>query len=761
MVIALLALASRGDAQSIFTVAGGGSADGRPATTASLNQARGLGLDAAGNVYIADTENHRVRRVSASNGVISTIAGNGSGGNAGDGGPATQAGIQQPSDVAVDRLGNIYITDHLQLRRVDAASGVITSYSDVTGEAVVVDESGFVYVANGFGVRRVDATGAWMFVAGDGGITSRGDGIPATSTAVFAQDVAIDRAGNLYIAEFPGEKIRKVDGKTGIITTIAGGGTASGNTNGLPATSVRLFAPNGVTVDDAGNVYFSENNASRVQKVDRDGRIFKVAGGCTSCALGDGGPATLANISRPTDVAVDAAGNLYLVGGQRVRKVDASGTIATIAGTGGAGYQFTGDNALATNASLNLGPGWSIGTTGVALDRDRNLYIADPSNHRVRKVDAATRKITTIAGDGRDQFGEDGIPATASSVSSPRGIAVDSRGNVYVATYYQHRIRKIDPVTGIITTVAGNGTFAYGGDGGPATLATLYYPSALAVDASDNLYIADSLSNRVRKIDAKSGIITSIANASVVRTLALDAAGNVYFAGDGSRTVYRFDPRDGTTRLVAGTTDFFPPLGDGGPATAARIDPSGLAVSASGDLYISDGSRVRKVDAASGIITTFAGSRAGGFFGDGGAATQAGLLGTSGLAIDSAGNLYIAEMDNNRIRFVPKCVAMAPPGNLSPSNGSSGVPTFPRLAWSAIEGAFHYDVLLDTVNPPARVAAADLAANTFSPSNLAPLTTYSWRVIAKGDPFCTPLSTAASNVQSFTTSASCEPPGIP
>src|SRR5437762_4140887 len=271
-----------------------------------------------------------------------------------------------------------------------------------------------------------------------------------------------------------------------------------------------------------------------------------------------------------------------------------SQTINTVAGGG------AGDGGDATSANLNS-------PAGVALDASGNLYIADLGNERIRKVAAATGIITTVAGNGVFGFAGDGGAATNANLSVPSGVAVDASGNLYIADNSNHRIRKVTAATGIITTVAGNGSPSFAGDGGAATSASLNSPSGVALDASGNLYIADFFDNRIRKVDAASGIITTV-------------------AGNGS----------------------FGFAGDGGAATNASLSgPAGVAVDAGGNLYIAAYSnhRIRKVDAATGIITTMAGNGNPTFAGDGGAATSASVYVPTGVALDASGNLYIADYD--------------------------------------------------------------------------------------------------------------------
>lgn len=306
------------------------------------------------------------------------------------------------------------------------------------------------------------------------------------------------------------------------------------------------------------------------------------------------------------------------------------GTIVTVAGTGTPGY--SGDNGPATQARLQPG--------GLAIDGAGNLYLADFYGERVRKVDAVTGIITTVAGTGQPGFSGDNGPATAAQLHGPWLLALDGAGNLFISDSYNHRVRKVGAVTGVITTYAGTGPVeslpdingippqkgGFAGDSGPATDARLNVPVGLVVDAQGNLFIGDAFNNRVRKVDVKTGVITTV-------------------AGSGARLS----------------------SGDGGPATEAGFPaPGGLAVDAAGNLFITElgspvdgwrrgsvvGGQVRRVDAVTGIITTVAGTAPVGFSGDGGQAMSARLNEPATLALDSAGNLFIADAGNYRVRKV-------------------------------------------------------------------------------------------------------------
>ena len=583
----------------IDTIAGNtDDGDDGPAMMARLAFPTDVAVDGSGNIYIADGDHHRIRRVDPS-GTITTVAGTGKGGYSGDRGPAVDAQLSFPIGVAVDSAGILYIAD----------------------------------TANGR-IRRVDGSGIITTIVGTGSSGYGGDGPPAVEAQLYdPRAVALDGAGNLYITETTYSRIRRVDA-SGNITTVATG----------------LRHPRGVAVDDAGNLYIADLGNHRVQRVDTAGTITTVAGTGKRGFSGDGGPAVEAQLDNPHGVVLDSVGNLYISGAQQIRRVDASGTITTIAGVfrgidnnsfGG----YSGDGGPAIEAQM-------YGTRGVAVDGEDNLYIADTYNFRIRRVDGAGT-ITTIAGIGESGYSGDGVPAVLSRLYDPAGVAVDGAGNLYIADSGNHRIRRVDGAR-TITTVAGTGTRGNSGDGGPAIEAQLSSPKGVAVDGAGNLYIADTFNHQVRRVDPE-GIITTVTSFPTVyfpRGVAVDGEGNLYIADSGNHRIRRVDgARTITTVAGTGTRGN---SGDGGPAIEAQLSsPRGVAVDGEGNLYIADtaNNRIRRVD-GSGIITTVAGSGNGRYSAGTGPAVEATLHRPNGVAVDSAGSFYIVDRLNNAIRRV-------------------------------------------------------------------------------------------------------------
>ncbi|MHB8303771.1 MAG: Ig-like domain repeat protein [Acidobacteriaceae bacterium] len=619
---------------------GGYSGDGGPATDATLNSPIALALDPAGNLYIADLGNYVIRKLNASTGIINTVVGiAGKNGYTGDGGPATSAQIGTILGMAFDKSGDLYLSDYSSyvVREVNASTGVITT---VAG--------------------NVSLTGC----TGEADIW--GDGCPATSAVIFPIGIAVDANNNLYIANVGADIVQIVHASNGIISIFAGQANNSApmpgySGDGGPATSALLNSPEALTLDDSGDLYIADTGNDVIRGV-FNGMIQTVAGSAGKSGFsGDGGSATQAEFSLTfySALAVDpATHDLYIAdsNNERIREVQ-NGLVQTVAGNGYANY--FGDGGLATSAGL-ADPG------SVAEDKAGNLYIVDSGNNVVRKVAAGNGDITTIAGTGAVGYTGDGGSAMSSTLFSPESAALDSSGDLYIADTGNNVIREVSAKTGTITTVAGLSPGATVcstvtdmiGDGCPATAASLSYPITVSVDSGGNLYIADTFNSVIRKVTASTGIISTIAGTPP----SSQNSTNYGFSG------YGFS-------------------GDGGPATSAELnDPYAATLDSNGNLYIADTSnyRIREVVAATGIIQTIAGNGTNGYSGDGGSATAAEISYVYGIFTDSAGNVYIGDTGNNAIREIntsSDVISTIAGNGTAGFLGDGGVPTKGELSF--------------------------------------------------------------------------------
>jgi uncharacterized protein (TIGR03437 family) len=607
-----------------------------------------VALDSGGALYIADY--CRVRKVS--DGVITTVAGNGILGESGDGGPATAAMLGAPLALAVDSSGDLYIAEPDRIRKV--SGGTITTIASLFGP----------------------------------------------------QAMTFDSDGNLYIAQAT-HQIRKIT--RGVITTVAGNGTAGFSGDGGPATAASLNYPDGIAVDSAGNLYIADGGNNRIRKVTGQ-TISTLAGNSTAGFAGDNGPASSASLLGPYGVAVDSQGNIFIAdsGNIRVRKVS-GGIISTVAGNGG----FGGDG-IATAVGLNQ-------PRDVAADSSGNIYISDVGERRIRKV--AAGKITTVAGNGTVGFVGDGGPAINASLVNPVALAVDAAGAVYVADPNDQRIRKISG--GVITTVVGNGTEGLA-NGVPATGATISFPLSVAIDPSGKLFLTDYRGLRVCLVSG--GTISQVVDGTTpgfvnAQRVVVNAVGDLYLV---SFSVIQ-KVSGGKVTIVAGIENKTGFSGDGGPAMSAMLNsPSAVAVDSTGNLYIADtgNDRIRKV--SNGIITTIAGTGVAGFAGDGGLATKAAIDTPTGIAVDSRGNIYFVDSRNQRVREIlvnSKPSFQTSPDSLS-SSVSSGVVTGSRTInlSSSIPGLAYSTSVSDpwlAVEPSNGTLPAALQV-TVDPSGLAP-----------------------------------------
>jgi len=554
------------------------------------------------------------------------------GGRVGDGGPAAHAHLGYPTGVVVGPDGTVYVAEYYRNRiRSIGVDGVIHTVggNGVAGfsgdggpatlamvnspESLAMDSAGALYVAdtNNNRVRRIGLDGVISTVAGNGSAISSGDGGNALNAGIYSPfGLAFDTAGNLYVSEIYGNRVRRI-ATDGTISTMAGTGVAGYFGDAVSATSARLYWPTSLGLDSAGNLFIADSRNDRVRKVSPDGTITT---------------AVYRSPSAPYGLAVSADGDLYVADiNCALLKYPQAAAPYEIAG-GDHGCTYNGDG-VAADATVDI-------MEGLALAPNGDLYVSDSGNYRLRRISGSM--ISTVAGVGSSVEGDS---ATA-TFSTLLGISVDASGNAYVADAYPNsRIRRITPA-GVTSTVAGLGYIGWEGDGGPATAAGLSYPADTAVDAAGRIYIADRINNLVRRIGTD-GIITTV------------AGGGPYGSGDGV------------------------------PATQSRLNrPRSVAVASDGTLYIADQNnhRVRRVG-TDGIISTIAGTGTAGFSGDGGPATSAALNGPYSVAVDAAGNVYIADYGNARIRKVSPdgiIVTYAGNGNVG-TDGMGGPATSAQL----------------------------------------------------------------------------------
>ncbi len=631
--------------------------DGGAATSALLEFPSGVAVDSSGNVFVADASNLRIRTIAA-DGTITTFL------------------EYFASGISFDKAGNLLATTGGQIVRINpqgqvtvvAGTGFYGYLGDdgpaasarVSGATTpVVDTAGNIYFAdsNNHRVRKITPSGTIFTVAGNGKYGFSGNDGPAKEAQLYyPRSVAVDPDGNLYIADSYNRRIRKVtvDGK---ITAFAGDGGygwgAAGDTG--KATNAQLASPGGLLFDAASStLYISDSSLNRIRKIGPDGTIRAMAGSGESGFAGDGGMATGARLRNPACVAMDSSGNVYIAdsSNHRIRKVTSAGIISTIAGR----VHYGGDGGPATSALLQL-------PEGVAVDQSGAVYFSDTWNNRIRKV-TPDGTISTFAGTSESGDSGNGGPATAAKLNSPGPLAMDPSGNLYVATG-GNRIRRIAPDGSAISAVAGTGSCCYSGDGGAATSAQFNYITALAIDSMGNVYAADGSAYRVRKISV-SGTVDTVAGTGTrgfsgdgglataaqidyVRGLAFDKDGNLYIADSGNYRIRKMTP-GGIITTVLGTGAYSLPA-DGSDAASSPIGyPYGIAFDRDGNLFMLQPNWSYISLVSGGKLYRIGGNNRWIFAGEGVVATDASFRWPQHLAVDSAGDIYVSDHDNNRIR---------------------------------------------------------------------------------------------------------------
>ena len=614
---------------TINTIAGSAwVGDGGPATSALLLQAEGIVSDAAGNLYIADAADHRVRRVDSS-GTITTVAGTGSPGFSGDGGPASQAQLNSPYGLALDAQGSLYVADLGNAR-----------------------------------VRRIGLDGKISTVAGGGTLPAGGanDGSAATMLALMTpRNLAFDKPGNLYISDFSGNRVYQLS-PTGGLTTTAGTGVAGASGDDGAAILAQLNAPAGLAFDAQGLLYIADSGNHLIRRI-KSGGIMSIARSPAPTGLtfdtsgnlyiADSAAGQITEItslgSNPTgtpiqipisavDVAFAAGAGLYISSGGQALLIHTGKSTLTVAG---GGSPARGDNGPATQARLNH-------PAGAAMDASGNLYIADHDNNRVRRV-GTDGTITTIAGTGAAGSSGDGGLATHAQLNGPSSVCVDSAGNLYIADTGNQRIRRVDN-SGRISSVISTG---------------LLQPVYVTVDPSGILYVADAGAGKILTAGLSGVPVPFVTGLSSPRGLALDAQGNLYYTEGGAGRVSKRTPAG------IGTT-----IGSGWSI------PRAVAADSSGNIFVADPGlqQVLEVD-TNGNVSVITGTGAAGFSGDGGPAAAAQLDFPWDIAPGANSSWIVTDLENNRIRtlmpFAAQTISTAPApvvGNVTVVNAASLAP---------------------------------------------------------------------------------------
>ena len=563
-------------------------------------------------------------------------------------------------------------------------------------DGVAVDKKGNIYISmrDHNIINRVDTNGRMTRFAGTGESGFSGDGGKATEAQLkMPANLTFDRKGNLYITDRNNHRVRKVDTR-GNITTIAGNGTAGFSGDGGKATEAQLNLPSGVVVGDKGNIYISDRSNDRVRVVNKKGIITTYAGNGIDQFKGDSGPAKNASLSRPFGLALDKRGNLYIAdrGNNRVRRVNAQGIIHTVAGDGG--FFFMGDNGPAYRASI-------AGPTGVVVDDNGIMYIADRNNNRIRSVDTQGL-IRTIAGTGQQHYNGDAEVARDTNLHLPFGVALDRDGKLLIIDRSHYRIRRVDPKRGSIETVAGNGIKMFAGDGGPAAGAKLSFPHGIVVDKQGRLLISDKGHYRIRRV-SQGGTINTIAGNGIrgnigddlpalkasiygATSLKLNSKGEMFIVSpSGFTSVIRKIDEKGVMRKVLGTVDKAYLESIAKSKYKGKVQTGELAIITTfsdiafdhkDNMFISDrlNHQIRKVT-AQGKITTIAGTGESAHYGDGGPASEASFRDPSALVTDEEGNLYIGDSANNLVRKIDtNGIVSTVAGNGKHENSGDGGP---------------------------------------------------------------------------------------
>jgi len=628
----------------------GYSGNDGPASEARFDTLHDLSKDKDDNLYLTEMRTRVVRRIDAKTSVVTAVVGSGKVGWGGNGGPALECELDNDSGIAVDDDGNIFICCEWsnQVRRVDAKTGIIEIFAGIEQRHHDLERG-----------NSRPFSGPFLNLGG-----YSGDGGPRLQAGLHhPEHLAFDSHGDLYICDNSNDRIRKIDMKTGIISTVLGNGQRASNGDGELGTEAAILMPDALCFDPNDNLYVGEKYGFRLRKLDGEtGRVSTLAGNGQAGWGDEGFPGPESRInSIEAGIWADPDGTVFWGDSSgRLRRYDGKTGIVTTA----FGGTTIHDGGPATEAFLR-------GPFGISVAGNGDIYFADSWNQRVRAIDAETGVIRTVAGEGARAYGGDGGPATEAFLGNPGDVAVAEDGTVIIADTRHGHVRRID-ADGIIHNLAGAAFLWDKGDGGPSISANLIYPTAIEHGPGGDLYIADAAAHRIRMVDAETGIITTVAGngldgstgdggpavqARIGRPMSVrfDAAGNLYFCDIGYNVVRRVDAETGIITTVIGCGDGDGHSPDGTPALQASLGaPYGVEVSADGKtIFVSDthNFQVRSVGPDS-LLRTIAGSDDGGDSGDGGPATSATLNHPYSLRLYRDDVLLISDFWNNKLRAV-------------------------------------------------------------------------------------------------------------
>ncbi|WP_198674074.1 putative Ig domain-containing protein [Chitinophaga alhagiae] len=683
----------------VSTFAGSGVAGSANGTgiEATFSGPYGVAMDKTGNIYVADRNNHLIRKVTPS-GVVSTFAGSGTAGSAD--GVGTAAGFREPAGIAIDTAGNLYVSDmkNHTIRKITPAGVVSTlagtvgilGFADGSGSAakfnypfgLATDVSGNIYVADRYNhkIRKITPAGVVTTLAGS--VSGYLDSVnPLSAKFNNPVGIAIDQAGAIYVGDYSNNRIRKI-ALTGEVSTLAGQ-TASGSTDGTGA-AASFANPFGISADDLGNIYVADYNNHKIRKVTSTGVVSTLAGSGSMGSADTVGSS--AEFKYPVDVTADGKGRIYVVdGNHKVRKVSVTGysispslpaglvfegATGTISGTptvvsGSTSYVVTAYNNVGFDSDTFSIELYSDAPPQISYSTPQTYYTSIETSFQIPvnsggpvPAVAAYGQVSTFAGSGV-AGSANGLEIEA-TFNGPHGVAMDKTGNIYVADRNNHLIRKVTP-SGVVSTFAGSGTA--GSADGIGTAAGFREPAGIAIDTAGNLYVSDMKNHTIRKI-TPAGVVSTLAgtvgilgfadgSGSAAKFnypfgLATDVSGNIYVADRYNHKIRKITPAGVVTTLAGSVSGY---LDSVNPLSAKFNNPVGIAIDQAGAIYVGDYSnnRIRKI-ALTGEVSTLAGQTASGSTDGTGAAAS--FANPFGISADDLGNIYVADYNNHKIRKV-------------------------------------------------------------------------------------------------------------